>query len=190
MPPGENRPYRIEAYDISNTNGVDSVGAMVVYEGMKPVRKDYRRFKIKTVEGPDDYRSLQEVIYRRFRRAEQGDSGFSHLPDFLFMDGGQGQVAAVQKVLAAMKAEIPVVGMAKDEHHRTRALVSGSGREVLLAGRPLLLSISGLYKRRCIALRLNSTAVCAVKKCLHQRLMKYRGLVPLSGMRCLRISAV
>lgn len=64
--------YRIEAYDISNTNGVDSVGAMVVFEGAKPVKKDYRRFKIKTIEGPNDYASLQEVIYRRFRRARAG----------------------------------------------------------------------------------------------------------------------
>lgn len=71
--------YRIEAYDISNTNGVDSVGAMVVFEGAKPVKKDYRRFKIKTIEGPNDYASLQEVIYRRFRRAEQGDPGLFKL---------------------------------------------------------------------------------------------------------------
>ena len=137
------RGYRIEAYDISNTNGVDSVGAMVVFDGAKPVKKDYRRFKIKTIEGPNDYASLQEVIYRRFRRAEAGDSGFSHLPDFLFMDGGQGQVTAVQQILKAMKIDIPVVGMAKDDHHRTRALVSGDGREAALAGRNLLFKYVG-----------------------------------------------
>ncbi|MCI8631617.1 MAG: excinuclease ABC subunit UvrC [Firmicutes bacterium] len=137
------RGYRIEAYDISNTNGVDSVGAMVVFEGAKPVKKDYRRFKIKTIEGPNDYASLQEVIYRRFRRAEQGDAGFSHLPDFLFMDGGQGQVTAVQQILKAMKIDVPVVGMAKDDHHRTRALVSGDGREAVLAERPLLFKYVG-----------------------------------------------
>lgn len=137
------RGYRIEAYDISNTNGIDSVGAMVVFEGAKPVKKDYRRFKIKTIEGPNDYASLQEVIYRRFRRAEAGDSGFSHLPDFLFMDGGQGQVTAVQQILKAMKIDIPVVGMAKDDHHRTRALVSGDGREAALAGRNLLFKYVG-----------------------------------------------
>ncbi len=135
--------YRIEAYDISNTNGVDSVGAMVVFEGAKPVKKDYRRFKIKTIEGPNDYASLQEVIYRRFRRAEQGDPGFSSLPDFLFIDGGQGQVTAVQQVLKAMKISVPVVGMAKDDHHRTRALVAGDGREAELAARPLLFKYIG-----------------------------------------------
>ncbi len=178
LPPGENRPYRIEAYDISNTNGVDSVGAMVVYEGMKPVRKDYRRFKIKTVEGPDDYRSLQEVIYRRFRRAEQGDSGFSHLPDFLFMDGGQGQVAAVQKVLAAMKAEIPVVGMAKDEHHRTRALVSGSGREVLLAGRPLLFKYIGTVQEEVHRFAIEYHRGLRSKKMLTSALDEIPGIGP------------
>ena len=116
---------------------------MVVFEGAKPVKKDYRRFKIKTIEGPNDYASLQEVIYRRFRRAEAGDSGFSHLPDFLFMDGGQGQVTAVQQILKAMKIDIPVVGMTKDDHHRTRALVSGDGREAALAGRNLLFKYVG-----------------------------------------------
>ena len=84
--------YRIESYDISNTNGVDTVGAMVVFRNFKPVRKDYRRFKIKTVEGPNDYGSLQEMLYRRFKRALAGDPGFVNLPDLILMDGGQGQV--------------------------------------------------------------------------------------------------
>lgn len=143
LPAPDGRPYRAEAYDISNTNGVDSVGAMVVYEGAKPVKKDYRRFKIRTVEGPNDYGSLQEVIYRRFRRAEAGDPGFSHLPDFLLMDGGRGQVSAVRQILAAMKIDIPVIGMAKDDHHRTRALVSESGEEIELSSRPLLFRYVG-----------------------------------------------
>ena len=121
--PEEKQAYRIESYDISNTNGVDSVGAMVVFEGLSKIRKDYRRFKIKTIEGPDDYGSLQEMLYRRFKRAQEGDSGFSKLPDAIFMDGGQGQVTAARKVLRAMKLDIPVVGMAKDDSHRTRAIV-------------------------------------------------------------------
>lgn len=116
-------PFRVEAYDISNINGVDSVGAMVVFEGTKPVRKDYRRFKIRTVEGPNDYGSLQEVVYRRFKRLQEGDPGFSKMPDALLIDGGFGQVSVVQKVLSAMKIAIPVFGMAKDDSHRTRALV-------------------------------------------------------------------
>lgn len=140
----EDKPaYRIESYDISNTNGVDSVGAMVVFEGLSKIRKDYRRFKIKTVEGPDDYGSLQEMLYRRFKRAKEGDSGFFRLPDAIFMDGGQGQVTAAKKVLRAMGMDIPVVGMAKDDSHRTRAIVFEDGREIDLRTMPVLFRYAG-----------------------------------------------
>lgn len=141
--PEEKQAYRIESYDISNTNGVDSVGAMVVFEGLSKIRKDYRRFKIKTIEGPDDYGSLQEMLYRRFKRAQEGDSGFSKLPDAIFMDGGQGQVTAARKVLWAMKLDIPVVGMAKDDSHRTRAIVFEDGREIDLRTMPVLFRYAG-----------------------------------------------
>lgn len=141
--PSEKRAFRIESYDISNTNGVDSVGAMVVFEGLKKIRKDYRRFKIKTVEGPDDYGSLQEMLYRRFRRAKEGDPAFIKMPDAIFMDGGKGQVSAARKVLSAMNLDIPVVGMAKDDSHRTRAIVFEDGREMLLRERPILFRYAG-----------------------------------------------
>ena len=98
-------------------------GAMVVFEDGKPVRKDYRRFKIKTVEGQDDTGSLMEVLFRRYSRAKEGDPGFSTLPDAIFMDGGLGQVHAAQDVLSALKLDIPVAGMVKDDKHRTRALL-------------------------------------------------------------------
>lgn len=115
--------YRIEAYDISDINGIDSVGAMVVFDGSRRIKKDYRRFKIKTVEGPDDYGSIQEVLYRRFKRAQADDGAFNKYPDILFIDGGKGHVAAAGKVLKAMKLDIPVFGMAKDDSHRTKELV-------------------------------------------------------------------
>ena len=118
-----NRIHRVESYDISNLNGMDSVGAMVVFEDGKPVRKDYRRFKIKTLEGQDDTGSLMEVLFRRYKRALEGDPGFAKLPDAIFMDGGLGQVHAAQEVLAALKLDIPVAGMVKDDKHRTRALL-------------------------------------------------------------------
>lgn len=121
--------YRIEAYDISNLNGVYSVGAMVVFEGTRPVRKDYRRFKVKTIEGPNDYGSLQEILYRRFKRLKEGDPAFSRMPDALFMDGGFGQVSSVLKILRAMDVQVPVFGMAKDDSHRTRSLVYILNRE-------------------------------------------------------------
>ncbi len=129
--------WRVEAYDISNTNGVDSVGAMVVFEGSRPIRKDYRRFKIKTVEGPNDFGSLQEVLYRRFKRGLQGDQSFARLPDILFIDGGKPQVSAAEQVMKAMKLEIPVAGMVKDDKHRTRGLLFQE-REVELKENPIL----------------------------------------------------
>ena len=139
----EKRGYRVESYDISNTNGVDTVGAMVVFRDLKPVRKDYRRFKIRTVEGPDDYGSLQEMLMRRFRRALENDKSFNELPDLILMDGGRGQVTSAEKVLRALRLEIPVLGMAKDDSHRTRALVNGEGQEIMLKDYPLLFKYCG-----------------------------------------------
>ncbi|MDO4481488.1 MAG: excinuclease ABC subunit UvrC [Bacillota bacterium] len=124
----EGRIRRIEAYDISNISGVDSVGVMVVFENGKKQPRDYRKFKIKTIEGPNDYGSLQEVIYRRFRKYfdahETGqNNGFEKKPDLLLIDGGEKQAAAVEMVVNAMNLDIPVVGMVKDDRHRTRDLV-------------------------------------------------------------------
>jgi len=120
---GRGAVRRIEAYDISNTGGADSVGVMVVFEDGRPRRKDYRRFRIRTIEGANDYGSLQEVVYRRFRRGLEGEPGFAAMPDLLLIDGGDKQVAAVSQVLAALKIDIPVAGMVKDDRHRTRGLV-------------------------------------------------------------------
>ena len=135
--------YRIESYDISNTNGVDSVGAMVVFQGNRKVRKDYRRFKIRTVEGPDDYASLEEMLTRRFARAEKGDPAFSILPDMIFMDGGIGQVSSARKALNQTGYNIPVIGLAKDDSHRTRAVVFADGSELDLKEHPILFKYAG-----------------------------------------------
>jgi len=116
--------HRIEAYDISHIMGTDSVGGMVVFRDGRPERKSYRRFKIKTVEGGnDDTASMQEILFRRFRNAKEGNPGFTDLPDLILMDGGAGQVHAAEAVLRALKLDIPVAGMAKDDKHRTRALI-------------------------------------------------------------------
>ncbi len=124
-------PKRIEAYDISNIMGAFSVGSMVVYEEATKKKSDYRRFKIKTIEGPNDYGSMMEVLYRRFRRGltehqesmEKQYAGFETLPNMLLIDGGKGQVSAVESVLSAMAVDIAVVGMVKDNKHRTRELL-------------------------------------------------------------------
>jgi len=122
---------RMEAFDISNTNGYESVGSMIVYENGKPKRSDYRKFKIKTVVGPDDYASMNEVLTRRFEHGlselqkegkEKEMGSFTRFPDLILMDGGKGQVNACLNVLKRLQLQIPVCGMVKDENHRTRGL--------------------------------------------------------------------
>lgn len=125
---------RVEAFDISNINGFETVGSMVVYEKGKPKRSDYRKFKLKTIVGPDDYASMYEVLTRRFthgmqerEQLEQKElanefGSFSRFPDLIMMDGGRGQVNIAQKVLEELQLKIPICGMVKDDNHRTRGL--------------------------------------------------------------------
>ena len=118
---------RVESYDISNISGFESVGSMVVYEKGKPKKSDYRKFKIKSVKGPDDYASMEEVLSRRFERGlkeqqEEAENGFSRFPDLILMDGGKGQVHIAEQVLEKLGIDIPVCGMVKDDNHRTRGL--------------------------------------------------------------------
>lgn len=125
---------RLEAYDISNTNGFESVGSMVVYEKGKPSRSDYRKFKLRTVAGPDDYASMHEVLTRRFahgleerkqrqeRALDDAYGSFTRFPDLILMDGGKGQVNVALQVLEELHLDIPVCGMVKDDNHRTRGL--------------------------------------------------------------------
>ena len=130
---------RIESYDISNTQGFESVASMVVFENGLPKRSDYRKFKIKTIIGPDDYGSMEEVITRRFTRyinETSGDenvkkAGFDKKPDMIFLDGCKGQISAVQKALTNLNLYVPVCGMVKDDRHRTRALMY-NGEEIEL----------------------------------------------------------
>ena len=125
---------RVEAYDISNTSGFESVGSMIVYEKGKPKRSDYRKFKLRTVSGPDDYASMYEVLTRRFthgmREMEEMEEkdlseeygSFTRFPDLIMMDGGKGQVNIALEVLDELHLSIPVCGMVKDDNHRTRGL--------------------------------------------------------------------
>lgn len=123
---------RVEAFDISNTSGFESVGSMVVYEKGKPKRSDYRKFKLRTVQGPDDYASMREVLTRRFlhglqeqneiKQDHQKIGSFDKFPDLLMMDGGKGQVNIALQVLDELHLNIPVCGMVKDDNHRTRGL--------------------------------------------------------------------
>lgn len=120
----ENPIVRMEAYDISNTQGVQSVGSMVVFEGGKPKRSDYRKFKIKSVIGPDDYASMKEVLGRRLQRLKgDAEASFTKTPDLILIDGGKGQVSSAQQVMDDLGLNIPICGMIKDDRHRTRGLL-------------------------------------------------------------------
>lgn len=131
----DSQPERVEAYDISNIQGVDSVGTMIVYEKDRFKKSDYRRFKIKTVKGANDYDSLREILTRRFKRGleevreiqerklEYTGGKFSTFPDLIIMDGGKGQVNIALEVLNDLNLEIPVIGLVKDNYHRTRGII-------------------------------------------------------------------
>ena len=114
---------RIEAYDISNVQGYESVGSMVVFEGGLAKKSDYRKFRLRDVVGPDDYRGMEEVLTRRMKRLRDKTESFAKKPDIIFVDGGKGQVSTVEKVLKNMELTIPVCGMVKDDRHRTRGLI-------------------------------------------------------------------
>ena len=125
---------RIEAYDISNISGFQTVGSMIVYEKGKPCRSDYRKFRLKTIQGPDDYASMHEVLTRRFlhgieekkelqeKQMDEEFGSFTRFPDLIMMDGGKGQVNIALSVLSELHLNIPVCGMVKDDNHRTRGL--------------------------------------------------------------------
>ncbi|HEY5575894.1 MAG TPA: helix-hairpin-helix domain-containing protein, partial [Clostridiaceae bacterium] len=139
-------PVRIEAFDISNIQGVDSVGTMVVFEGGKAKSSDYRRFKIKSVKGANDYDSMREILTRRFKRGLEETKAiseskisltagkFSSFPDLIFMDGGKGQVNIALEVLKNLGIDIPVCGMVKDDRHKTRGLIYNNTELVIKPG--------------------------------------------------------
>lgn len=138
-------PRIIESYDISNTAGDTNVAGMVVFHDGKPFKPHYRKFIIKSFIGQDDYRSLNEVLDRRFTEYEKGtDEGFSTLPDLILLDGGKGQLSAVKQVLEKHKINVPIFGMVKDNHHKTRALTFGGGDIEIKATRSVYTLITNI----------------------------------------------
>ena len=135
---------RIEAYDISNTGNFGIVASMTVFEEGKPAKKKYRKFRMKTVEGQDDFASMYEAVSRRAQRFLDGDEKFMPLPDAFFIDGGPGQVAAAEDALAAKGlGNVPVFGMVKDDRHHTRALTTRDGREIGIQANPAVFALVG-----------------------------------------------
>jgi excinuclease ABC subunit C len=141
-------PAYIEAYDISNLAGGENVAGMVVFENGRPLRSAYRKFKIKSVEGQDDYASMREVIGRRIqeylKREKDGEEGFERLPDLILLDGGKGHVAAVRPVLEAAGLNVPLFGMVKDDKHRTRAIAKNGGEIAINSSRSAFTLVSSI----------------------------------------------
>lgn len=138
-------PRYIEAYDISNTAGSENVAGMIVYKDARPFKPAYKRFKIKSFSGQDDFRSMAEVLDRRFNEYEKGeDEGFSVLPDLILLDGGAGQMSAVAPVLQKHGITVPVFGMVKDSKHRTRAIAAQGGDIAIKSNRAAFTFITGI----------------------------------------------
>ena len=137
-------PGRMESFDISNTGKSDIVASMVVYNGTRPLKNAYRRFRIKDLQGhPDDYASMQEVLRRRLQRAADGDEKFLPLPDVFLIDGGETHARAALEVAESFGVTVPIFGMVKDDRHRTRALITPEGREIGIVGNPAVFSLIG-----------------------------------------------
>lgn len=136
-------PHRTESYDISNTGAADIVAAQTVFYDGKPMKSEYRYYKLRNMDTPDDYASMEQVLTRRFQRWRDGDEKFSTLPDLILMDGGLGQVGIAVAVLQQFGLTIPVFGMVKDHRHRTRALVAPDGSEIGIQSNPALFSLIG-----------------------------------------------
>ena len=145
----EKIPEYIESYDISNLAGQDNVAGMVVFENARPLKSAYRKFKIKSFSGQDDYGSMAEVLTRRldeYQKAQEAEetSGFGRLPDLILLDGGKGQVGAVLPIVKQSGLNIPVFGMVKDDHHRTRAIVSDSGEIAIRPNRAVFTFVTNI----------------------------------------------
>ena len=139
----EKTPRRIEAFDISNTAGSDPVASMTVFEDGAPKKSAYKKFKVKLAAGGDDYGAMAEVVGRRLDRALGGDESFLPLPDLFLMDGGAGQTHVALQQLRQRGVTVPIFGMVKDSHHRTRALVTADGREIGIVSTPAVFALIG-----------------------------------------------
>ena len=136
-------PKRIESFDISNISGTDIVASMVVFMNGRPHKSDYKRFKIRTIDGQDDYAAMREVIMRRFTNYLESKTGFLDLPDLLLIDGGVNHAKTAQEVLSSLGLDLFVIGMVKDDHHKTRALVTPEGSEIRIDNQQYVFSFIG-----------------------------------------------
>ncbi len=137
------KPCRMESYDISNLSGTDIVASMVVFSDGRPLKREYKRFRIRDLEEQDDYASMRQVLTRRFTHYQNGDKGFDTPPDLLLIDGGVNHAKIAEAVLEELELSFPIYGMVKDDRHRTRALVTAAGQEIGIDGTPAVFAMIG-----------------------------------------------
>ena len=167
-------PLRLEAYDISNFAGQDTVGSMIVFVEGQPKKSDYRKFRIAcAANGQDDYASMREMLTRRVQRYADGDEKFAPPPNAFMIDGGLGHVRICKEVLDSFGLSVPCFGMVKDDHHRTRALIAPDGREFGIRQRLRCSRLSAGCRRRCTASPSSTTESSAESVCAARRSTGY-----------------
>lgn len=174
----EEPPRRMESFDISNLAGTDIVASMVVFVDGKPLKKDYKRFKIEDLQEQDDYASMQQVITRRFAHYKAGDSGFNVPPDLLLIDGGTAHAQIALNALHSLELSFPVFGMVKDDKHRTRALVTPEGEEIGIDAQPSVFALIGSIQEETHRFAITYNRELRSKRLRHSQLDDIPGVGP------------
>lgn len=169
---------RIESFDISNLSGTDMVASMVVFWEGRPKRSEYKRFKIEDLDGQDDYACMSQVLTRRFTHFLQKDKGFDIPPDLLLIDGGITHAKVAQEALNALKLDFRILGMVKDDRHRTRALVTAEGREIAIDGKPAVFSLIGSIQEETHRFAVNYHRKLRSKRLRYSELDSIAGIGP------------
>ena len=172
--------------DISNISGTDIVASMVVFQNGKPHKSDYKRFKIKSLEGQDDYAAMREVIVRRFSNYIDNKSGFTCLPDLLLIDGGVIHAKTAQEVLRSLSPNLSVMGMVKDDHHKTRALVSPDGAEIRIDHQQYIFSFIGTIQEETHRFAISYHRELRSKRLKYSELDRIDGIGPVRKKELLK----
>lgn len=179
------KPVRMEAYDISNLSGTDIVASMVVFSDGRPLKREYKRFRIRDLEDQDDYASMRQVLTRRFTHYQNGDKGFDTPPDLLLIDGGVNHAKIAEEVLAELELSFPVYGMVKDDRHRTRALVTAAGQEIGIDGTPAVFALIGQIQEETHRFAIEYNRLLRSKRLRESILNQIPGIGPVRAKKLL-----
>ena len=184
---GIESPKRIEAFDISNISGTDVVASMVVFCNGRAKRSEYKKFKIRDLEGQDDYMSMHQAVSRRFARYQSGDKGFDELPNLLLIDGGSVHARIVEEALKELGLELPVLGMVKDDRHRTRALVTPQDEEIAIDGQQHVFALIGNIQEETHRFAVSYHRQLRSKRLRYSQLDQIQGIGPKRKQELLKI---